>query len=93
MKSDLKEVSSKFPIILTTATNDSAFWPAPYTAKFEYGCWKGGINGVSAFLEFGSDICSDDGTSKPWNNSGHNCPMKINAETPWFLTAIKLYGQ
>ena len=40
MKSDLKEVSLDHPVLLTTATNDSAFWPKPQTAAHEKGCYS-----------------------------------------------------
>ena len=40
MPADLAEVMEKNPVLFTTATNDGAFWPAPYTAKFEKGCYE-----------------------------------------------------
>jgi len=40
MPDDLAEVMGKNPVLFTTATNDGAFWPAPYTAKFEHGCYE-----------------------------------------------------
>lgn len=39
MPSDLNDVMKKNPVLFTTATNDGAFWPAPYTAEHEHGCF------------------------------------------------------
>ena len=35
----LNEITTTHPVLFTTATNDGAFWPSPYTAPHEYGCW------------------------------------------------------
>jgi len=102
MPEDLKKVSSMMPFMLTTATNDGAFWPQPYTAEHELGCFKkSGIDSTkdgTNFVQFSSDICADDGKGgrydRKWSNGGHDCPMKsASVETPWVLTAAKLYGQ
>ena len=63
MQSDLKEVSIDHPVLFTTATNDSAFWPKPLTAKHEMGCFNGAIDdhSVMIFAQFSADACNDDG--------------------------------
>jgi dienelactone hydrolase len=103
MPADMAAVASAHPVLMTTATNDGAFWPAPQTAKHEHGCFdqvvpkvKGGKG--MAFVEFTSDACAEDGARKPLvTDGGHDCPMKIPRggwpENPWLLTAIKLYTQ
>jgi hypothetical protein len=88
----------KTPTILTTATNDGAFWPAPLTAKHEYGCYEGSMKqteneGSSIFVQFSSAACQEDHKHPPWSDAGHDCPFKIEVETPWVLTAYKLYAQ
>ena len=39
----MKKVADTFPVLFTTATNDGAFWPAPYTAKYEFNCFDGAL--------------------------------------------------
>ena len=98
MKSDLKEVSLDHPVLLTTATNDSAFWPKPQTAAHEKGCYTESMDDKSTgiFAQFSADACNDDGDRKPnWSDDGHNCPLKRKdggrPENIWVLTAAKLY--
>jgi len=101
MPSDLREVMEKNPVLFTTATNDGAFWPAPHTAEHEWGCYEKTIDGLSedakkhAFLQFSEAACTEDNDRKPFPDGGHNCPMKKldggAPESPWVLTAIKLY--
>jgi len=99
LKSDLAKVTAKMPFLMTTATNDGAFWPAPYTAQHEFGCFDGtnfGANDKAAFVEFSDTACADDGAREPLvDDGGHDCPMKFadggRPETPWVLTALKLY--
>eukprot|EP00927_Polykrikos_kofoidii_P050774 TRINITY_DN44649_c0_g1_i1.p1 TRINITY_DN44649_c0_g1~~TRINITY_DN44649_c0_g1_i1.p1 ORF type:complete len:365 (+),score=27.93 TRINITY_DN44649_c0_g1_i1:24-1097(+) len=102
MPSDFEKVSGKMPIILTTATNDGAFWPAPYTAPHELGCFHkstdaSATKAATAFIQFSEQACVDDGTGgrydRKWSTGGHDCPMKVSVETPWVLVAAKLYGQ
>jgi len=100
LKSDLTEVVSAFPTLFTTATNDGAFWPAPQTAKHELGCWQGGVpdNGThpATFVQFKKSACLEDGVNPPgfkFDDSGHDCPFKNGVESPWVLTAAKLYAQ
>lgn len=99
MPEDLKDISEKNPVLFTTATNDGAFWPAPYTAEHEYGCFsKSDVskeNGI-AFVQFSEAACPEDHDRQPYPDGGHNCPMKFKdgggPETPWVLTAIKLFA-
>jgi len=96
MESDLKTVADKFPILFTTATNDSAFWPQPYTAEHELGCFNGAKlnSSKSIFVQFNAASCSEDNDRSPYLDSGHNCPLKYfstNPESPWVLTTMKLY--
>lgn len=102
MPSDFTEVASHTPMVLTTATNDGAFWPAPHTAEHERGCFKKATDAQSSvgtiFVQFSEKVCQDDGTGgrydRKWSNGGHDCPMKPGSpETPWVLTAAKLYAQ
>jgi len=97
MESDLSEVVDAFPTLFTTATNDGAFWPAPLTAKHELGCWGGGVsqNGThpAIFVQFSAAACDEDGAHPPWTDSGHDCPFKTAVESPWVITAMKLYAQ
>jgi dienelactone hydrolase len=101
MPSDFKEAAGKMPLVLTTATNDGAFWPAPHTAEHEYGCYNQSVGGSSkgtAFVQFSQAACEDDGTGgrydRHWSTGGHDCPMKqVSVETRWVLTAAKLYAQ
>lgn len=102
MPEDFKDASSKVPMVLSTATNDGAFWPAPQTAEHELGCFHKSTDGVqaqgTAFVQFSEAACQDDGQGgrdgRTWSNGGHDCPMKGNSvETPWVLVAAKLYGQ
>jgi len=97
MKSDLLEVATAFPTILTTATNDGAFWPAPQTAAHEFGCFTGAIPTESVtkpatYVEFKNTSCLNDGEGA-FDDSGHDCPFKNGVEAPWILTAAKLYAQ
>ena len=98
MPADLKNDASKNPLIFTTATNDGAFWPAPYTAEHEYGCFNKSeiANQEAAFIQFNAAACREDHAREPYPDGGHNCPMKFRQgggpETPWVLTAIKLYA-
>jgi len=101
MPSDLREVMEKNPVLFTTATNDGAFWPAPLTAKHEFGCYEKTIEGLSedakahAFVQFSESACFEDHDRSPFPDGGHNCPMKKLdggfPENPWVLTAAKLY--
>ena len=63
MQNDLKDVSKRHPVLFTTATNDSAFWPKPLTAKHEEGCFNGSIDegSTAIFAQFSADACNDDG--------------------------------
>ena len=96
LKSDLEAVQKKFPVVFTTATNDGAFWPAPYTASHELGCFSGGaVNAAphpASFVQFSEKACAEDGAHKPFTDAGHNCPFKTDIETPWVLAALKLYA-
>lgn len=86
-------------MLFTTATNDGAFWPAPQTAKHEYGCFEAGVSdsAQAAFVQFTKAACIEDNDRKPFPDGGHNCPMKKldggRPENWWVLTAIKLYAQ
>jgi len=101
MPADLAEVMEKNPVLFTTATNDGAFWPAPYTAYHEYGCYNKTLALVSenakphSFVEFSKEACAEDNDRKPFPDGGHNCPMKKldggRPENPWVLHHIKLY--
>lgn len=95
LEGELRYVAEHFPVIFTTATNDAAFWPAPLTAKHEMGCFEGAkLNGTTAaFVQFSASACAEDGKSAPFKDGGHNCPFKPTPETPWILTALKLYAQ
>merc|ERR1712137_68446 len=100
MPSDLKDVASKMPVVISTATNDNAFWPAPATAQHEFGCFNSSTNGSdgTAFVQFSTAVCMDDGKggryNRKWSNGGHDCPMKDDSpETPWVIVAAKLYAQ
>merc|ERR1719361_126280 len=62
MPSDLLNANHKHPILFTTATNDGAFWPAPYTAEHEMGCFnKSDLPGPAAFAQFNADVCNETG--------------------------------
>jgi len=101
MPSDFETVSSNMPVLLTTATNDGAFWPAPHTAEHELGCFQKSTKGPSKgtlFTQFSSAVCQDDGKGgrfdRKWSDGGHDCPMgEESPETEWVLTAAKLYAQ
>jgi len=97
LESELGTVVSHYPTLFTTATNDGAFWPAPHTAEHELGCFNGGVpeNGThpTTFVQFSATACNEDGAFPPWTDEGHDCPFKTGIETPWVLTAIKLYAQ
>lgn len=103
MPADFQDVSSKVPVILSTATNDGAFWPAPYTAEHEFGCFNKSTDqsptkDSTAYVQFKESVCLDDGKGgrygRHWSNGGHDCPMLSDSpETPWVLTAAKLYAQ
>jgi hypothetical protein len=101
MPHHLAEVMEKNPVLFTTATNDGAFWPAPYTSVHEYGCYKKSLAALTkdvkphSFIQFSEAACTEDNDRKPFPDGGHNCPMKKleggKPETPWVLNAIKLY--
>lgn len=96
MPKDLKNVQAKVPVLFTTATNDGAFWPAPYTAQHELGCFRSGtVNDTNPayFIQFSADACNKDNSHPPFDSSGHDCPFKSGIEFPWTLTAMKLYAQ
>merc|ERR1712107_624770 len=102
MPADFKEAAGKMPLILTTATNDTAFWPAPHTAQHELGCFQkstdnGAVSSTIA-VQFSAAACEDDGTGgrydRKWSTGGHDCPMRLRSvETGWVLIAAKLYAQ
>jgi len=104
MPADFKQASTSMPLVLTTATNDGAFWPAPYTAPHEYGCYNKSLalgaasSKGTAFAQLSAAVCQDDGTGgrydRHWSTGGHDCPMKEDSpETQWVLVAAKLYAQ
>jgi len=103
MPADFEVVSAKMPVLLTTATNDGAFWPAPKTAEHELGCFhkstdSSASKASTAFAQFSAAACAEDGKggrfNRKWPNGGHDCPMKNpSVETPWVLVAAKLYAQ
>jgi len=97
LKAQLKDVADDLPMLFTTATNDGAFWPAPLTAKHELGCFNGALpeNGThpATFVQFSAAACPKTGEVPPFDDSGHDCPFKSGVETPWVLTAMKLYAQ
>lgn len=96
MPAQLAEAMDKVPLLMTTATNDAAFWPAPGTAKHEVGCF-GKVTPPrpgTGIVEFTADACAEDGAFKPtWTDGGHDCPFKPTPETPWVLAMMRLYGQ
>jgi hypothetical protein len=56
------------------------------------------ITGKAAFIAFSADACNQDGDRQPIiKDGGHNCPTKFKnggaPETPWVMTAFKLYAQ
>lgn len=99
-KADLTDISTKSPILFTTAHNDGAFLPAPLTANHEYNCFAGAIGEEfgstypAAFIDFSGKACREDFQHI---DRGHMCPCKTKngggPETPWVLTAMKLYAQ
>jgi len=95
---DMEKANSMMPMLMTTATNDAAFWPSPMTAEHELGCFKEVTPGHLglAYAEFSNASCVEDGQRKAdgFPDGGHNCPLKIpSPETPWAFAAIKLYTQ
>ena len=50
--STLNEITTRHPVLFTTATNDGAFWPSPHTAPREYGCFEKAISddSTAAFI-------------------------------------------
>lgn len=101
MPSDLAEVMEKNPVLFTTATNDGAFWPAPYTAEHEHGCYLKTLDALKkdvkphSFIQLNAKVCAEDHDRAPFPDGGHNCPMKkLNGggpESPWVLYGMKLY--
>ena len=47
----------------------------------------------ATFVQFSAAACNEDGAHPPWTDSGHDCPFKSGVESPWILTAAKLYAQ
>lgn len=98
MPNDLATVNKHLPFIMTTATNDGAFWPAPATAKHEWGCFNRTmakltpVPNANLFIQFSTAACTEDKKRLPFKDAGHDCPFKIDVETPWVTTAIKLYA-
>ncbi len=101
---DLQAVASSHPVIFTTAKNDGAFWPAPLTSKFEYGCFEKAVGTTDepdenifpiVFSSYDEDVCAEDGEREPTvKDGGHNCPMKnAGAEFELAIAAFKLYAQ
>lgn len=91
LKSDFSNMNSRFPVIMTTAKNDVAFWPA--TDSNAHGCFTGGVNGTAAFIDFSETACAEDKRRQPFPDGGHNCPLKVGfPETPWITTSLKLYA-
>jgi len=104
MKQDLAHAMEKFPILFSTASNDGAFQPEPWTAKWEYGCYSGAWwekkqrQFPSAFVQYSNKSCHVPGAPKLPKLIdgliGHGCPCLPNSpETPWVLRHLKLYGQ
>lgn len=103
MPADFQKALSNVTMMLTTATNDAAFWPEPETAKHELGCFHKSTDyslskAESIFAQFTAKACADDGTGgrvgRKWSTGGHNCPMQhVSVETQWVLVAAKLYVQ
>jgi len=52
---------------------------------------------MAAFVEFSTEVCSEDHLRDPVKDSGHMCPAKFadggKPENPWVLVALKLYAQ
>merc|ERR1712083_655395 len=102
MPKDLEAVTAKMPFLLTTATNDGAFWPAPKTAEHELGCFHKSTDDSqskdsTAFAQFSAAACADDGKGgrydRKWSDGGHDCPMNHESvETQWVLATAKLYA-
>ena len=102
---DMAAVAAAHPVLMTTATNDGAFWPAPLTAKHEHGCFEKvppmvneSENKGMAFVQFSAAACAEDGAREPVvKDGGHMCPAKTARggwpENVWLLAAIKLYTQ
>jgi hypothetical protein len=103
MPKDMSDILTKHPLLMTTARNDGAFLPAPLTANHEYSCYQSAIEKdkskhMAAFVEFSEEACAEDGDRQPIaKDGGHMCPCKFKngggPETPWVLTAAKLYAQ
>lgn len=91
-------MNAKYPVLMTTATNDNAFLPAPTTALHETQCYNATIalatvdTKTSIFVEYSDKACQNDHARDPFDDSGHNCAFKTTTETPWMTTAIKYYA-
>lgn len=82
----------KFPLVLTTATNDCAFFPAPETAAHDLEQFnKSNATVPAAFLQFSNASCQDTNKSRPWDDKGHQCSFKPNVEAPWILRGLKTF--
>lgn len=86
--------ANKFPMLITTSTNDEAFFPAPKTAAGVIEAFNNAnLTGPAAALQFSAAACPETNKSMPWTESGHDCSFKPNVETPWVLRGLKLYAQ
>lgn len=94
------------PFLLTTATNDGAFRPAPNTAAEELACFTGGMNLSSTtstdavFAQFTEESC----LGGLGEENGHCCPLgddweytltgsNPDPQWPWVIRAMRLYAQ
>eukprot|EP00746_Dinoflagellata_sp_MGD_P006733 gnl/MRDRNA2_/MRDRNA2_113250_c0_seq1.p1 gnl/MRDRNA2_/MRDRNA2_113250_c0~~gnl/MRDRNA2_/MRDRNA2_113250_c0_seq1.p1 ORF type:complete len:364 (+),score=67.68 gnl/MRDRNA2_/MRDRNA2_113250_c0_seq1:132-1223(+) len=104
MPSDVQTFNTKWPIIVTTATNDAAFWPQPETAKHERGCFGQVMSSAFAsktagaiFVEWSKDACAKGDNSYGYDTEGHNCPLKDSdakygrPEWKYIIVAMQLY--
>jgi len=93
---DIDLVLQSTPFLLTTATNDGAFRPAPNTAEEELACFTGGIDlssntsTAAVFAQFTEESC----LGGLGEENGHCCPLGDweDPQWPWVLRAMRLYA-
>merc|ERR1719326_911406 len=98
MPTDLATIVARMPLVVVSARNDAAFWPAPHTAEHEEGCFEKGLPADAnpghgaAFAVFSEASCAEDHKREPFPDGGHNCIMKTDSpEAPWVRVALQLY--
>jgi len=82
-----------FRFLYTWSASPCRSGPGTHALVVSQGALPNNGTHPATYAQFSASACDEDGAHPPWADSGHDCAFKTGVESPWVLTAMKLYAQ